>query len=91
MPKGTVLFWKDNEAPKRGGFGFISPDDTPDKRETNVWFGSKALNGLTVRQRDRVDFDFGNYRPGKGPSAAHVRLIEDDREEITTLAGEFET
>ncbi|WMT75070.1 hypothetical protein [Bradyrhizobium sp. Ash2021] len=81
MPNGTVLFWKTYTDSQRG-FGFIACDDTPDKRETNVWFGPKSLGGLTVRSGDRVEFDVGNYRPGKGPSASHVRLCEVERNNV---------
>jgi len=90
---GTVLFWKKHGDSQFGGFGFIVPDDTPNNRETNLWFGPRALNnGVTVRSGDRVDFDEGNYRPGKGRSASHVRLIEDDDDDkIETIHGEFET
>jgi cold shock CspA family protein len=88
---GTVLFWKSHEDKSGGGFGFIVPDGGgANSRAANYWFGPKSLAGLTVRSGDRVEFDAGNFRPGKGPQAAHVRL-RDDREEITTLQGEFET
>jgi len=84
--RGTVLFWVDHED-RRGGYGFIVPDDVPEKREANYYFGPKALKGingwLTVRSGDRVDFDEGNYRPGKGPCASHVRLLAED--EIETI------
>ena len=88
--RGTVLFWHAHSE-RDGGYGFIVPEgDGPNIRAGNYWFGPKALDGLTVRSGDKVEFSVGNYRPKKGPVANHVRLLCDD-EQITTLAGELET
>lgn len=73
MPTGKILFFKEKGP---SGWGFIVPDDGSGKREENIWFGGKAAFGMQFRDGDRVDYDPGNYRPGKGPSAARMRLKE---------------
>jgi cold shock CspA family protein len=84
--RGRVVFWSNNGS-KPGGFGFIMPDGIgPDEREKNYWFGPKALNGRVVKARDKVEFEAGDYQPGKGPVAARVWLA-DEREEVETLPG----
>jgi len=87
MSTGTVLYWRTKQEPEGNGFGFIADDSAPGIREANVWFGPKALAGLTVKSGDRVEFELSDFRkPGRGPQAARVTLI-DEREEITTLEG----
>ncbi|WP_338830446.1 hypothetical protein [Bradyrhizobium sp. 27S5] len=75
-------------------FGFIVPDDGGGRREENLWFGGRAANGVRFYSGDRVDYDPGNYRPGKGPTAARVRLIEPEAggrpEKVTTIWGEVD-
>lgn len=86
--RGTVLFWKDH-ADRPGGFGFIVPRGET-RRAGNVWFGPKALrpiNGRIPRTGDVVEFELGNFKPGKGPQAAHVLAVLDDERETTTLEG----
>lgn len=91
MAMGTVLFWIDHTDGRPGGFGFIKDDSAPDNREANCWFGPKALAGLTVKSGDRVGFDISpTLKPGRGPQAVRVWLRE-ERQEITTLQGEFDT
>jgi cold shock CspA family protein len=91
--KGTVLFWKDH-VEKRGGFGFIAPEGEQ-RREMNFWFGPKAirpLNGRVPRAGDIVEFEQGNFKPGKGPQASVILAIlddrDDDRDEIVYVGGD---
>jgi cold shock CspA family protein len=91
MPYGTVLFYTMKDP--NSSYGFIVADgNRDDDRANNLWFGRKAAAGYTFQGGDRVEFDEGNFRPGKGRSAARVTLIEaDDSRKITTIAGEMDT
>jgi cold shock CspA family protein len=82
---GKVLFYLENGAKQ---FGFIEDEAAPGNREANVWFGPRALNGLTVKAGDRVVYELSPiFKKDKGPQAARVWLRDDNREEITTLQG----
>jgi cold shock CspA family protein len=78
--KGTVLFWLENDDRV---FGFIAPDDGAGNRELNVWFGLKSLKGMTERPRsgDRVEYQPGIFRKGKGPSAERVTRCKGNEHE----------
>jgi cold shock CspA family protein len=83
MPSGEVLFYKVGGSEDRG-FGYIVPDDGDGDRESNVWFGSRALSGSfrpTRGDRVRYQLDDGANRP----AADFVQLLENL---ITTLEGE---
>ena len=50
----------------------------------NHWFGPKSLRPLKGRipqAGDVVEFDGGQFKPGKGPQCAHVWAILDDMPE----------
>ena len=83
--RGTVLFYQRSG---RSGYGFISPEDG----SVRVYFGCKAAFGKSLRKGDRVEFEFGKFKPGKGPSAAHLKLIDDDddrrEQHVETIFGE---
>lgn len=95
---GTVLFYMTK--PDGKSFGFIEPDHARGNREANVWFAHWTLRDtITIRTGDRVEYEPGHFRDGKGQSAKSVWYAKDndrlwqrhEREEIETLAGEFET
>jgi cold shock CspA family protein len=72
MPRGTVLFYND-----AGGFGFITDDAAPNNREANVFFASRLMVEHSFEKDDRVEFELGTHRPGKGPTAQSMKLVED--------------
>lgn len=64
MQKGTVKFFNAGK-----GFGFI----TPDNGEKDVFVHANDLNGTTLNENDKVEFE---VVPGKkGPQASNVRVI----------------
>jgi cold shock CspA family protein len=92
MPIGTILFYTMRDP--TSSYGFVVPDGSrDDDRANNLWFGRKAAGFKTFKSGDRVEFSEGNFRPGKGRSASHVKLIEaaddDNREKITYLGGDY--
>lgn len=91
------MYWRQKaEAPAPGDYGFIVDDAAPEKREANVWFGPKSLQGLKnykPKSGDRVEFKISEcFKPGRGPQAERIIKLcddDDDREVITTLGGEL--
>jgi hypothetical protein len=92
--KGVVIVSKFDD--DGGGFGFIEPIGDG-ARESNVFFSSYATQGAPVSRGDEVDFIYSrSNQPERGPRAFRVwvrkRAVENgDREQITTIRGEFET
>lgn len=64
MATGTVKFF--NEAK---GFGFIVEDDT----NKDIFVHVSGLGGLTIREKDRVEYDVVDGK--KGLNAVQVRKI----------------
>jgi CspA family cold shock protein len=64
MQTGTVKFF--NEAK---GYGFILEDDT----NRDIFVHVTGLDGLTIRENDRVEFDVVEGK--KGLNAVQVRKI----------------
>jgi CspA family cold shock protein len=62
MAKGTVKFFNEGK-----GFGFI----TPENGGKDVFVHSTALQGTSLREGDKVEFD--TEQGQKGPQAANVR------------------
>jgi cold shock CspA family protein len=91
--KGRVLFYH-HHADGYGGYGFIAPEgELGNLRCNNFWFGPRALNflpGYQPKSGDIVEFDEGNFKPGKGPQAARITALLND-DEVTTIEGELET
>ena len=91
--RGKVLFYIGHPDKPELFYGFIVPEGCT-QREANYWFGPKCLNGLkgyAPKSGDNVEFDAGNFRPGKGPCAARITRVlatTDEGEEITTLEGD---
>ena len=53
---GTVKFFNESK-----GFGFITNDET----EQDIFVHVTALNGLTIREGDKVNYTEGEGRKGK--------------------------
>lgn len=86
MPRGTVRFYKPSG---RSGYGFIAPDDG----SVRVYFAGKTAFGKSISKGDHVEFEYGNYRPGKGPAAMKLTAnddSDDSREKIETIYGEYD-
>jgi cold shock CspA family protein len=83
---GTVIYTKLNDDCSKG-FAFIKPDGATDRSE-NVWFGSSALQGISVEKGDVVTFVYtnGKHLHEKGPSAYRVWVTE-PAEQIMTHHG----
>jgi cold shock protein len=64
MSTGTVKFFNESK-----GFGFITDDAT--KKE--IFVHISALNGLRLRENDKVSFDVEDGK--KGPNATNVQKI----------------
>jgi len=79
---GRVLFTK-FKANFSEGYGFIQPDGATDRSE-NVWFGSAALQGLSIEKGNLVEFVFMKEQRGAGLGAFRVWAVDP----VTTLAGE---
>ncbi len=63
--QGTVKFFNESK-----GFGFITNDDT--KRD--IFVHITALNGETIQEGDRVEYEETEGK--KGVNATEVRLID---------------
>ena len=63
MKTGTVKFFNSIK-----GFGFIEVDG-----EKDVFVHSSALNGISLQEGDKVQFDV--ERGTKGPQAANVQKL----------------
>ena len=63
MKKGTVKFFNETK-----GFGFITVDG-----ENDVFVHAKDLNGLKLKEGDKVSFNVVDGK--KGTNAANVELI----------------
>ncbi|MCM4155194.1 cold shock domain-containing protein [Gramella sp. AN32] len=63
--QGTVKFFNESK-----GFGFITNDDT--KRD--IFVHITGLNGETIQEGDRVEYEETEGR--KGVNATEVRVIE---------------
>jgi cold shock CspA family protein len=76
------------------GFGFIEPAGSDGSRESNVFFNGASTRGLPLERGDEVSFVYSTKPHERGPAAYRVwlrkRAVENDREEITTIRGEFE-
>jgi len=64
MSTGTVKFFNDAK-----GFGFITPDDG----DRDLFVHVTALDGATITENDKVEFEVGEGQ--KGPCAVQVRKI----------------
>ncbi len=62
MSTGTVKFFNEGK-----GFGFI----TQDEGKKDFFFHVSELQGSTINDGDRVEFDLGESQ--KGPCAVNVR------------------
>jgi hypothetical protein len=96
---GVVIHAK-FEADGIKGFGFIEPAGSDGSREKNVFFNGFSTQRAPIGRGDEVTFVYSTNPgdDGRGPFAFRVWLkkkaIEDEpeeREAITTLAGEFDT
>jgi cold shock CspA family protein len=90
--EGVVTYSTMPHNPK-SGWGKLEPADG----KADVWFGTTAAQGVVFDRGDLVEFIYhNNFRDGK-PSAFRVYLKEravtrpNERNGVTTLAGEFET
>jgi cold shock CspA family protein len=83
MPKGTVTHI--HKASDGGsGFGFINSD-----AGGRVYFSAKLARLIKVQHGDRVEFEFGKFAKGKGPTANFMTVIDDDDDnKVTTIWGE---
>jgi hypothetical protein len=68
------------------GFGFLKFGGE------DFYFKAKTARTADVRVGDRVQFELGNFRPGKGPTANWLEVIEDEQEHdgVATLPGEYD-
>ena len=64
MSTGTVKFFNETK-----GFGFITPDDGANDLFVHI----TALDGGTITENDKVEFEIGEGQ--KGPCAVQVRKI----------------
>ena len=64
MSTGTVKFFNETK-----GFGFI----TPDNGDKDLFVHITALNGETINENDKVEYEVGEGQ--KGPCAVQVRRI----------------
>lgn len=64
MATGTVKFFNTTK-----GFGFITPDDG----SKEVFVHISALNGVTIKENDKVQYDVEDTEKGK--NAINVELI----------------
>ncbi|MEI6673406.1 MAG: cold-shock protein [bacterium] len=64
MTTGIVKFFNTTK-----GFGFITPDDG----SKEVFVHISALNGVTIKENDQVQFDVESTE--KGMNAVNVQLI----------------
>ncbi|MEI7557520.1 MAG: cold-shock protein [bacterium] len=64
MATGTVKFFNTTK-----GFGFITPDDG----SKEVFVHMSALNGATIKENDKVQYDVEDTEKGK--NAINVELI----------------
>ena len=62
--KGKVKFFNSSK-----GFGFITPDDG----SKEVFVHISALNGVTIKENDKVQYDVEDTEKGK--NAINVELI----------------
>ena len=62
--QGTVKFFNQNK-----GFGFIVPDEG----DKDVFVHASGLNGTTIRENDKVEFDVQEGQ--KGLNAVNVEII----------------
>ena len=65
MSNGTVKFFNDGK-----GFGFITPDDGG----KDVFVHASGLDGLDIREGDKVSYDVEEGQ--KGLNAVNVDLID---------------
>ncbi|MFM2363358.1 MAG: hypothetical protein RLZZ316_2260 [Bacteroidota bacterium] len=65
MQVGTVKFYNEEK-----GFGFITEDDT----NKDIFVHRSALMGVTIREKDRVQFEVIDGK--KGLNATKVEKIE---------------
>ena len=63
MSTGTVKFFNDGK-----GFGFITPDDGG----KDVFVHANGLNGITIKEGDKVSYDVEEGR--KGLNAVNVSI-----------------
>jgi cold shock CspA family protein len=73
------------KADGKPAYGFIRPDDG----SRDVYVPTRVCRIFKIERGDRVEFSYGIYQPGKGPTVNWVELISDG-EKITTIHGEFE-
>ena len=64
MSTGTVKFFNDAK-----GFGFI----TPDEGDRDLFVHVTALDGQTITENDKVEFEIGEGQ--KGPCAVQVKKL----------------
>jgi len=64
MTTGTVKFFNESK-----GFGFITPEDGT----KDVFVHISALNGIEIKENDRVQYDVEEGQ--KGTNAINVQLI----------------
>ncbi len=64
MSEGTVKFFNDSK-----GFGFI----TPDNGDRDVFVHANGLNGLEIREGDKVSYDVEEGK--KGLNAVNVSIL----------------
>lgn len=89
--RGVIVYVNENtERP----YGFISPAGSDGSRVSNVFFSTQSLQGQDAEIGDEVDFVFFKRqnldRPNKAAWRVWIRKPSDDRDQITTLRGEFE-
>ena len=63
MSTGTVKFFNEGK-----GFGFITPDDGG----KDVFVHANGLNGISIKEGDKVSYDVEEGR--KGPNAVNVSI-----------------
>jgi hypothetical protein len=69
-------------------YGFIEPAGSDGSRENNVWFGTRATQGLSVERGDTVDYVLSK-RQGNRP-CLHAFRVFVRTPAVTTLVGEFD-